>query len=446
MFQEISIANFKSYAKKVVLNFQANKSGSLLSNLFVTGPIKKPIRITKYNLMFGPNGGGKSNIIEAIGFFRYVIVSRMPQRNVDDLPNAFYKKEVGEEGSFSAIYYEEDTAEQIQYSISVNYKQHCITKESLKIGKVDLYNWEIDENGFPSIIYNLKAFSFKNERDELSFAIKKYSGVKYQNHSLLSTLSSLDTDASKINTVEAFFRKIIKPFFKLVVLSPSPKRYEDLKDVSTGEGADVEHIMTELKKLDIQAKRIRLEKIKTEDMAEEIGIPTSSLEEISSVLKKDINPGEKKHVILSSQPYYYGLENDEIVFYQTIFDYGNGVALPFDAESTGNQKIINIVPLLFGKDSKRGYTFLIDEIDRSLHTSLVKKLIQEIIKNGTDSTSQYFFTAHDSNLLDINIFRKDELFFLENNNHSSNIFRLDETSIRIDRDIKKKYIRGEIKK
>lgn len=102
-----------------------------------------------------------------------------------------------------------------------------------------------------------------------------------------------------------------------------------------------------------------------------------------------------------------------------------------------------MIPIIFA-GSPDDAVFLIDEVDRSLHTSLVKNIIKLIVDSNKSSLRQFLFTAHDPNLLDVTMVRKDELFFVENIDNQSRIIKLDETNIRIDRNIKKKYIDGKI--
>ena len=57
-------------------------------------------------------------------------------------------------------------------------------------------------------------------------------------------------------------------------------------------------------------------------------------------------------------------------------------------------------------------TYVIDELDRSLHPTLVRALVSRII-NDKNMKGQLVFTTHDAGLLDGQVFRNDEIWFAE---------------------------------
>ena len=113
-------------------------------------------------------------------------------------------------------------------------------------------------------------------------------------------------------------------------------------------------------------------------------------------------------------------------------------------ESLGTQNIFFLSPLLMDTLSK-GKTIVIDEIERSLHTSLVRYIIElfhnpEINKNN----AQLIFNTHDTNLLSLDIFRRDQIYFVEKDfsNATTDLYSLDEFSVRKSENIEKGYLQG----
>lgn len=115
-------------------------------------------------------------------------------------------------------------------------------------------------------------------------------------------------------------------------------------------------------------------------------------------------------------------------------------------ESDGTQLLILYGPLIWETLTK-GRTILIDEIDNSLHISLAKYLIElfnnkEINRNG----AQLIFITHDTNLLDLDIFRKDQIYFVEKDGDTgaSQIYSLAEFDFDMTKpiDIRKCYLHG----
>ncbi len=113
-------------------------------------------------------------------------------------------------------------------------------------------------------------------------------------------------------------------------------------------------------------------------------------------------------------------------------------------ESLGTQVIFSFIPVI--KDVlDNGKLLIIDEFDKSLHPYIVKYIIEifnniEINKKG----SQLIFNTHDTNLLDLELLRRDQIWFTEKNSEdeSSIIYPLDDFSVRKTENIEKGYLLG----
>ena len=88
---------------------------------------------------------------------------------------------------------------------------------------------------------------------------------------------------------------------------------------------------------------------------------------------------------------------------------------------------------------------IIDELDKSLHPLLVNYIVSlfnnpVINKNG----AQLIFNTHDTNLLSLTIFRRDQIWFTEKNykNGSTDLYPLDEFPVRKNENIQKGYLNG----
>jgi AAA15 family ATPase/GTPase len=80
--------------------------------------------------------------------------------------------------------------------------------------------------------------------------------------------------------------------------------------------------------------------------------------------------------------------------------------------------------MLFALKKKDGNNiFIIDELDRSLHTKLSTNLIDEFINQSAGTNNQLIFTAHDINIMSDKYMSQEEIWFIEKN-------RLGETTLR----------------
>ena len=88
---------------------------------------------------------------------------------------------------------------------------------------------------------------------------------------------------------------------------------------------------------------------------------------------------------------------------------------------------------------------IIDELDRSMHAMLSEALLRNhLATQGPDTRSQLIFTTHDMMLMTQEIFRRDEMWFIERGrNGETRMERLsDYKEVRNDKDVRKAYLQG----
>ena len=118
--------------------------------------------------------------------------------------------------------------------------------------------------------------------------------------------------------------------------------------------------------------------------------------------------------------------------------------LNLNNESSGTQILFSFAPIL--KDVfENGKILVIDEIERSLHPSLVEMIIKFFhnpkINKGN---AQLIFNTHDTNLLSLDIFRRDQIWFAEKDpkKGATDLYPLDDFSVRKNENIQKGYLNG----
>ncbi|MCB5173397.1 ATP-binding protein [Bacteroides fragilis] len=89
--------------------------------------------------------------------------------------------------------------------------------------------------------------------------------------------------------------------------------------------------------------------------------------------------------------------------------------------------------------------FIVDEMERSLHPSLIKQIILLFYKYSKDVSSQLIFTTHESSLMDQKIFRRDEIWLMKKDNNGISSFgRMDNLyNVRFDKMLQNSYLNGE---
>ncbi|MBO4913318.1 MAG: ATP-binding protein [Butyrivibrio sp.] len=122
----------------------------------------------------------------------------------------------------------------------------------------------------------------------------------------------------------------------------------------------------------------------------------------------------------------------------------NVYTLALAEESQGTQMLFNFSPLL-KRVLDEGKTIVIDEVDKSLHPAVVKFIIdlfrnEEINKKG----AQLIVTTHDTSLLSLNIFRRDQIYLVQKDKKTAEsiMYSLDNYSVRKGENIEKGYLLG----
>lgn len=127
---------------------------------------------------------------------------------------------------------------------------------------------------------------------------------------------------------------------------------------------------------------------------------------------------------------------------------GKDAKFEFHQESEGSRRVIDLLPAFLGEPPfGLNRVYVVDELDRSLHPLLTRKLIETYLACcNARSRRQLLFTTHDVSLMDQHLFRRDEMWVAEKNSEgNSDLFSFsDYKDIRYDKDIRKSYLEGRL--
>ena len=142
-------------------------------------------------------------------------------------------------------------------------------------------------------------------------------------------------------------------------------------------------------------------------------------------------------------------ENDRIeVFTKHVVDEYEAELNLFD-ESSGTKKLFGLLPFI-AKSLLRGTTLVIDELDAKIHPVLLKYLIMTFSNMEKNKKgAQLIFTSHDLSTMNSDVFRRDEIWFVaKGKRQNSKLYSLVEfknkkgESVRKDAKFDKQYLEG----
>jgi AAA15 family ATPase/GTPase len=166
---------------------------------------------------------------------------------------------------------------------------------------------------------------------------------------------------------------------------------------------------------------------------DELDIKEEELKILSKVFLEDLRKNgvdtiKTKHIIYNEQNTFYDYETFELNF-----------------ESDGTQKLLALsAPII--DTLEKGSVLVVDELDNSLHTKLVESIVKLFNSKETNPChAQLIFTTHDTNLLNQEFFRRDQIWFTQKDIFgASELYSLVEykSGSRNDANLEKNYLEG----
>jgi len=439
MFIGFSVSNFLSFRNAQTMSMMASKVARHKEHILI-GNGK---RILKTGLIYGANAGGKSNFIKAIDFSRDIILDGLEKV---DLNRKYFR--ISQDGYKQPGVFEyrliTQSGKEYSYGIAISYVLKEILSEWLiRIEKngseTCIFNRDINEKG---VNFTDSEVKYKNEADKMRWEIYLEDFGKNISSSMKKK-SILSDIAERSNIKRGVFGEVIDVyewFQNIIILFPT-SQYSGLNQLVENEG--VRKLFSDILKYfdtGIESVESKLGQMEFDKIFE--GIPKEPAEKLKIAISNDI---KDKPVMIKVNNQVYSLRKDEegnIITTKMMQNHGNEQDLfEYADESDGTQRLFDLIPLFYEHNGNS--TIFIDEIDRSLHTNLTRKFLELFYTRTEGDNCQIIATTHDSNLLDLDLVRQDEIWFIKRlEDHSSEIYSLNRYKERYDKKIDKEYLLG----
>lgn len=433
-----SVSNYKSFKDEQRISFEASKIMRHRTHVVV----KTKKRILKSGLIFGANASGKSNLVKAIRFSREIVLNGLDKVNISKshfrILNDMYKQ--------PGVFEYRIMVGEVEYSygIAVSYLNKRILSEWLiridnSGNETYLFNRDVDDENI-SYAESEAEFSSIEEKYKMNFYLEGFSKDMSEAYTRKTILSDIALRSNEKNGVFAEIRNVYEWFKYMIILFPSSK-YNGLNEVGTDDykkqffSSVMSYFDTGIESVEGESQQMDFDKILDK-------IPRERAEKI----KIDISNAANEHPIMFKvDEQVFELRKDEngnIVYNKLLLNHGNKKDMfDYNDESDGTKRLFDLIPLFY--ENRKVSMILIDEIDRSLHTNLIRKFLELFFELTEDRKCQLIATTHDSNLLDLELLRQDEIWFVERQqDHSSKVFSLNKFKERFDKKIDKEYLLG----
>lgn len=396
MILEYTCENYKSIKEKVFFSMIASKDSSF-EELLIT---YKGIQVNRIASIYGANGSGKSNFIDSLNFLRLLVCNSNNHQPGDKIRQPFHKLS---EAKAPTSYTIQFTKNDIRYAYGLSYTTEQIISEYL-------YYFP---NGKQAKIFdrNQNEITFGDKFKKEFEAILNFSKA----NKLFLSVSANYTAVKEAETVFLFFKEDL-------IFYPLPLEVDNWLEYS------IERLTNEppMKSLfinfmnsignSIQDLNTKFERSK---MTSEL-IPTNIPEPLKGLFS----------------------QIQEATTMEAKLDYGI-FTVDLEEESKGNKKLFEIfgpiMDIIF-----RDKIFIWDEIETSLHPCIVNEILRLVLHGKADSKAQLIFSTHDTNLLDLSKFRRDQIWFTElNSSRATDLYSLAELkNVRKDENASKGYLNG----
>jgi uncharacterized protein len=424
MLLSFSLENWMSFRDQVNFSMVASRERQHGDRIPKLG--RYQTRILPIAAIYGGNASGKTNLFKALNFAKSLVVKGTQPESF--IPVEPFRLDIEGADRPSRFAFELLINESI-YGFSFAVTRKAVLEEKLALitgaGEKVLYD---RRDGNPHFDHSLSKNQF------LQFA---FDGTRDNQLFLTNSVSQKVSD----------FKHVYDWFRNTLELVAPDARFEPFEQFLDEDGHPLYATMNEmLSQLDTGIAHLGEEEIPFEN----IPLP----EKLKTMLREDIKEGMTTR--LWTEPI-----NDRIVVTRkdgeliakklvSFHKKKDGTEARFDIrqESDGSLRVIDLLPAFLELSKQRSTkVYVIDEIDRSLHTLLIRRLLESYLSSCSAKTrTQLLLTTHDVLLMDQQLLRRDEMWVTERDaSGTSNLFSFSEyKDVRYDKDIRKSYLQGRL--
>jgi AAA15 family ATPase/GTPase len=434
MIVSFSVANFRSFLTEETFNLVASKrlaQGHQEHEVAIPGSSEKVLRTA---VLYGANGAGKSNLFKALAYVKRMALESRAKGSGTGREAFRLGTSTEDPSSFDLQFIADSKLYRFGFKADDNHirEEWLVRIEGSK--EKTVYERITDETG--KVEVNAPGF----ENAEKLRALATVGGPQNQSFlaTILVTLENADL-SEELRAVLDWFEsglQLISPDSSYAALEDQLANDEDFRSFAEeflrASSTGVDH-------LKVMKKKITEEELRS-------SIPESLYKR---VLKQVSEDSEGIAVVSNGDGTVLLIErNESAQFFKItiqpmhVQSQGQEIAFKLSDESDGTQRLLNLIPSLY-YPKKTGAVYFIDEIDRSLHPKLVFDFLKFFLQSCQGTRRQVLVTTHESNLLDQELLRRDEIWFAEKDSSASTrLYSLSDFKVRNDLEIRKHYLQG----
>lgn len=400
------------------------------------------MKLLKFAAIYGANASGKSNLVKAMNFMRRTVLKGLPKGHTEKYCKSdpdYRKKEsyfeieimLGQKYyayGFEVILSQGRFISEWLIELTSDNKEKIIFTRDIVNGDFEL-NSVLKTKGLVDIL-NIYAEDIKDDNSILFISVmnqnKNNLYKKYKSATILKDIYLWFRDNLDINFPD-----------------------QPISDYSyMAETENIEQVCRIISAFGTGITNFEMVEVPIENVVSRL--PREIREQLLSDLEKRLteleNEGlsENQGIIMRSNRDFFILSTDKCgeTVCQTIKFYHENKSTLFNLseESDGTVRILDLLEILLAGDNR---TYIIDELDRCLHPSMTYKFVETFLQLAVAKNIQLIVTTHESRLMDFDLLRRDEIWFVnKKTTGETDIYSLEEYNTRFDQKIDKAYLEG----
>lgn len=434
MLVKVSVENFKSFDKREEL--------SMVSSSKMQGNKDHKIKIKQINLLknavvYGANASGKSNLFRVFDFMKATINDGLPVNSVNDFcRNSMENKR--RESVFELQFTVGDKF--YAYGFSAVLSERRITEEWLyELLQDGSANNLFIREGANTPTLGEKVKITKAEENRFSVYAEDFAGQDGQ-----LFLSEMNRGKKYEETSKLIFFRDVFNWLNNNVIILNPNMGISNTDAYYNQES-LERISQLIQTFDTGVSQISTRVISMDELSKMI--PVEVLSGIFASLKKQMQATNMPKIQMSWRlaDGFFNIKiegNEEPEITTLVLKHGKSIFdFNFAEESDGTKRLFDLIDMLLTK--REDTLFVVDELERSLHPKLTEHFLELFMQAHEGERMQLLFTTHEDTIMDQELFRRDEIWFVERDaNNASAIYSLDRFKERYDKKLSKAYLEG----
>jgi len=389
MLSQFTVKNYKSIRDEMTFDMQATAISEHGAHLIMDSDDESFLPIAA---VYGPNGGGKSNVLEAMQVLVAKVIRplfvtiNVPEqedalKKLPVVPFAFSKNSKNEPTEFEIFFRTESS----EYRYIIHVQNEKVLYEQLDRVKKEtsrrsaLFVRKKDEIELKGVLGSLKI----GEGVSNSIPLLSYLGITYGENKVI--------------------KEIIEWFVNGITFLNYGNPFQEALIAVAGAEDAKRLVLKMIKEMDLDIDDFRIEK----------------------------------------------QENGRIEVYTKHIIDENEVEIKLSEESSGTRKVFGLLPYV-ARSILGGSTLVIDELDAKIHPLLLRYIIELFSDHEKNRYgAQLIFTSHDLSTMNNEVFRRDEIWFVaKGNDQNTKLYSLVEfkndkgETVRKDAKYDKQYLEG----